>query len=92
MPLKQNNKIGKRVKKDDFLAAKIGRTFVTPLNREFIFNYRKEGRKYIFILTYRGHNMQVKESEFNLMPIDDILKVMDKELEENNNAIDLLTS
>ena len=91
MPLKQTNQIGKRVKKDEFLTAKVGRTFVTPLNREFIFNYRKEGRKYIFILTYRGHNMQIKESEFNLSPIDEILKMMDKELDENNNVINPLT-
>jgi hypothetical protein len=90
MPLKQNNKIGKRVKKDDFLDAKVGRTFVTPLNREFIFNYRKEGRKYIFILTYRGHNMQVKESDFNLTPIDDLLMIMDNELNDKNEVIDPL--
>jgi hypothetical protein len=92
MPLKQHNQLGKVPKKNDLLNARAGKTFVTPLNREFVFNYRREGRKYIFILTYRGHNIQVKESEFNLTPIDDLLRVMDKELNDANEVIEPLAS
>ena len=36
-----------KTRKEDILNAKANKTFITPLNREYIFNYRKEGNKYI---------------------------------------------
>ena len=50
--MKQVNQIGKYTKKDDVLLAKAGRTFVTPNNKEYIFDFLKEGSKYIFIINY----------------------------------------
>lgn len=76
MPLKQNNKIGKRVKKDDFLAAKIGRTFVTQSIEYFEYKVEKcreyhEGlksgkypRQHSFSLTYA--KKELNEAEKNL--------------------------
>lgn len=76
----QVNQIGKYRKKDSVLEAKRGETFVTPENREYIFDYRKEGRKYIFTLTYRGQKIQVSETDYNTTPMDTILKTIDNEL------------
>ena len=57
-------------RKEDILNAKVNKTFVTPLNREYIFNYRKVGNKYIYIISFEGNSMQIKESDYNLNRID----------------------
>jgi hypothetical protein len=59
-----------KTRKEDILNAKANKTFITPLNREYIFNYRKEGNKYIYIISFEGNSMQIKESDFNLNKID----------------------
>ena len=78
--MKQFNQIGKYTKKDDVLQAKAGRTFVTPENRSYIFDYTKHGNKYIFIIEYKNHRMQIKESDFNRTNIDDLLTIMDNSI------------
>ena len=80
MPLKPTKQIGKQPKKDECLSAKSGKTFVTPQGREYIFNYRKEGRRYIYVLTYKGTNCQIKEADFNTTPTNTVLKAIDNEL------------
>lgn len=76
--LKPSSQIGKYTKKEEVLNAKVGRIFVTPKNNEYTFNYRKEGRKYIFIISYKGYNMQVSESDFNRTPIDTLIEILKK--------------
>lgn len=76
--MKQHNQIGKYTKKEEVLNAKAGRTFVTPKNREYTFDYRREGSKYIFILGYLGKRMQVRESDFNRQNTDDLLSLMEQ--------------
>ena len=72
----QVNQIGKYRKKEAVLDAKKNRTWVTPQNKEYQFDYRKEGRSYIFILIYNGLKMQIKESDYNKHSIDDLLNIM----------------
>jgi len=72
----QINQIGKYHRKDTLLDAKKGRTFVTPKNKEYQFDYRKEGRSYIFILIYDGKRMQIKETDYNRHSIDELLEIM----------------
>jgi len=62
-----------KTRKEDILNAKANKTFITPLNREYIFNYRKEGNKYIYIISFEGNSMQIKESDFNLIKIDSLI-------------------
>jgi hypothetical protein len=76
--MKQVNQIGKYTKKDDVLMAKVGKTFVTPKNKEYIFDFLKEGRKYIFIINYLGYRMRISESDFNNTNIDDLLCSIEK--------------
>jgi hypothetical protein len=71
--MKQVNQIGKYTKKDDVLMAKSGKTFVTPNGKEYVFDFEKEGRKYIFIINYLGYRMRIMESDFNRQNIDDLL-------------------
>jgi len=78
--MKQVNQIGKYTKKDDVLMAKAGRTFVTPNNKEYIFDFIKEGRKYIFVINYLGYKMRINESDFNRTNIDDLLCSMEKSI------------
>ena len=69
--MKQHNQIGKYIKKDEILNAKIGRTFLLPSGREYQFTeYRKEGRRYIFVITYNGYRIQIKEVDFNTVDLD----------------------
>lgn len=76
--MKQHNQIGKYTKKEDVLNAKVGRIFVTPKNNEYMFNYQKEGKKYIFIITWNGYNMKISESDFNRTPIDTLIEAIKK--------------
>ena len=62
-----------KTRKEDILNAKANKTFIIPLNREYIFNYRKEGNKYIYIISFEGNSMQIKESDFNLIKIDSLI-------------------
>lgn len=73
-------KAGEYRKKDDVLNAKVAKIFVTPNNKEYVFSYRKEGRKYIFIIEYKGHKMQVREHDFNTLPIDSLISTIEREL------------
>jgi len=75
--MKQHNQIGKYTKKEEVLNAKAGRTFVTPKNKEYVFNYRREVNKYIFIIAYNGRRMQIREGDFNKQNIDDLLSLME---------------
>ena len=81
--MKQVNQIGKYTKKDDVLMAKAGRTFVTPNNKEYIFDFTKEGRKYIFVINYLGYKMRINESDFNRTNIEDLLCSIEKTLQVN---------
>jgi hypothetical protein len=81
--MKQVNQIGKYTKKDDVLMAKAGRTFVTPNNKEYIFDFFKEGRKYIFVINYLGYKMRISESDFNRTNIDDLLCSIEKSIQVN---------
>jgi len=82
--MKQYNQIGKYVKKDEVLNAKRGRVFVTPKNRNYTFDYRKEGRKYIFIISHNGYRMQMSESDYNRNDIDTLIDVMLNEINKDN--------
>jgi hypothetical protein len=78
--MKQINQIGKYTKKENVLLAKKGKTFVTPQNRTYVFDYKKTGNKYMFIICYKGYRMQVKETDFNRSDIDDLLSVMENSI------------
>ena len=71
--MKQVNQIGKYTKKEDVLNGKKGRSFITPKNRSYIFDYEKVGNIYHFIVVYDGGRFRMKESEFNRYNIDDLL-------------------
>ena len=81
--MKQVNQIGKYTKKEDVLMAKAGKTFVTPNNKEYIFDFTKEGRKYIFVISYLGYKMRIGESDFNRADIDDLLCSIEKSIQVN---------
>lgn len=81
--MKQRNQIGKYTKKEDILNAKYGKTFVTPNNKNYVFTYRKEGKKYIFIIEYKDHKMQVTEHDFNTHSIDVLIETIERELNGN---------
>lgn len=81
--MKQVNQVGKYTKKDDVLTAKAGRTFVTPNNKKYVFDFTKEGRKYIFVINYLGYKMRISESDFNRANIDDLLCSMEKSIQVN---------
>ena len=59
-----------KTRKEDILNAKVNKTFITPLDREYIFNYRKVGNKYIYIISFENNSMQIEESDYNLNKID----------------------
>lgn len=67
-------------KKLEVLTAKQGKTFITPKNREYIFDFEKRGNKYIFIIEYKGKRMQVSEKDYNITNIDVLIDAMEKEL------------
>lgn len=81
--MKQANQVGKYTKKDNFLTAYAGKTFITPNNKEYIFDFIKEGRKYTFIINYLGYKMRINESDFNRTNIDDLLTAMEKGIKVN---------
>jgi hypothetical protein len=76
--MKQHNQIGKYTKKEETLIAKSGKTFVTPNNKSYVFSFKKHGNKYIFIIDYNGHKINIPESDFNKTNIDDLLSTMEK--------------
>jgi len=78
--MNQVSKHTKTTSKYEYFEAKKGRTFITPQNKTYVFDFRTEGRKYIIILNYMGYKMQVSESDFNLTNIDDLLNCISKEL------------
>ena len=79
--MKKVNKIGKYTLKDEVLNGKVGRTFLLPCGKEYQFKeYRKEGRRYIFVITYKGHNCQLPESDYNKINLCSFFTQMDKDL------------
>lgn len=76
----QRKEIGQYRSKQSVFEVKKGRTFVTPQNRSYQFDYRKEGAKYIIILNYKGLNMQVSEVDYNTIDTDILLQSMDNEI------------
>ncbi len=73
----------KKRTKESVFEAKKGKTFVTPGNRSYQFDYRKEWRKYIIILMYKGIYMQVSEVDYNRIDTDILLKSIDNETNFN---------
>jgi hypothetical protein len=76
----QYNQVGKYKSKQSVLDAKKNRTFITPKGRTYMFDYFKDGRKYIFTLIYKGIRMNIKESDYNLTDIDDLIDAIIKEI------------
>lgn len=76
----QKSQIGIYRKKDSVLQAKVGKIFISPQNREYIIDYEKIGRKYIFKITYKGNTMQVLEAVYNNTNIDSLLDAIEKEI------------
>jgi hypothetical protein len=70
----------KRPLKEEILIAKRNRTYVSPNNKEYSFDFKKEGRKYIYIVIYKDSKMQMNESDFNRINIDDILNTIENGL------------
>lgn len=73
----QRSEIGRKRSKQSVYDAKKGKTFVTPQNRSYQFDYRIEGRKYIVILCYNNQRMQVSEVDYNRIDTDTLLKSME---------------
>ena len=71
--MKQINQIGKYTKKQDRLDGKRGRTFITPKNRSYVFDYLKEGSKYTYIICYKDFRYQISEQEWKQNDIDGVL-------------------
>ena len=70
----QYNQIGKYRNKESVIMAKVGKDIVLPSGKTYQFtSYRKEGRAYIFVITYKGHRCQIKESDFNRMDMEAFL-------------------
>jgi len=80
--MKQVNQIGKYTKKEDVLMGKKGRTFVTPQNKEYIFDFEKIGSKYHFIIVYMGKRCRMNESDFNRIPIDNVLNSIEESIKD----------
>lgn len=72
--MKQHNQIGKYTSKEELLNAKLGRIFITPKNNNYTFSYRKEGRKYIFIIGFKEYNFELLESAYNLNEVDNLIE------------------
>lgn len=82
--MKQFNQIGKRIKKDDFLNARRGRTFVSPQNKEYQLDYEKIGRIYHIVIIYLGKRWRMNEPDFNRSNINDILNSIENSNQINN--------
>ena len=78
--MKQVNQVGKYTKKEDRLNAIKGKEFTTPQNKTYIFDFNKIGNKYTFLITYKGHTMQLKESDFNTTDTDKLLSIMERDI------------
>ena len=77
----QHNQVGKYRSKDSVLDAKVGKTIVLPSGKEYQFKeYRKEGRRYIFVITYKGNHCQILESDFNRTDMEVFLTQADIDL------------
>jgi len=80
----QANQIGKYRKKISVLTAKQGKTFVTPKNKHYIFDFEKIGNKYFIIICYLGKRWRLTEREYNLIDTDEILESIEKHINELN--------
>lgn len=76
--MKQHNQVGKKFSKDSILDAKVGRTFTSPSGKEYGFDYTKIGRKYTFVLIYKGARMQMTESQWNTSSIDQLIESIEQ--------------
>lgn len=70
----QRKEIGK---KRDWNSARVGKTFVSPLGREYTYG---EGGRGIIVIEYLGQRMQVKTREFKNTDIDSLLKAIEREV------------
>lgn len=82
--MKQHNQIGKRPKKEELLNALKDRVWISPKNREYQFDWSKIGRKYTFILCYKGIRMQLSEVDYVNTPIDQLIDAMETEIVKFN--------
>jgi len=88
--MKQHNQISKYIKKQDRLDAKKGRTFITPNNNEYTFDdYYKEGKKYIYVIGYKGTQFEVAEQDFEsfakskFLTLDHLIKMLTEPKQKN---------
>jgi len=63
--------------KDTELKAAVGKTFETRSGRKWVFDYTKQGRKYIYKIKYKGHVMQIPESDFRKQSIEHLLDLIE---------------
>jgi hypothetical protein len=70
----QRKEIGK---KRDWNSARVGKTFVSPLGREYTYG---EGGRGIIVIEYLGQRMQVKTRDFKNTDIDSLLKAIEREV------------
>lgn len=83
----QHNQVGKYRKKDEVLDAKIGRTFVLPSGKKYVFEkYEKIGQKYIFTISYKGNKCQFKEVDYNTIDMELFLCNMEEEIQKINSG------
>lgn len=83
--MKQYNQIGKYTKKEVVLNAKKGRTFVTPMGKEYQFDYERVSKNsYHFIILYKDKRWRMKESEFNRSDIDSLLISIENHIKKWN--------
>lgn len=70
----QRKEIGE---KRDWNSAKVGKTFVSPLGREYSY---KESTKGHAVIEYLGQEIKVAVRKYKEMPIDQILKEVEQEM------------
>jgi len=67
---------GRKTRKEDVLNATAGKNYISPKGREYTFDYRKEGRRYIMIFIYDGFKMQMSEGDFNTTNPDELIDII----------------
>lgn len=80
----QASEVGKRRSKLSVMEAKKGRSFMTPQNRSYVFDFEKIGNKYMVILIYKEQRMRVSEVDYNRTNTDVLLSAIDKEINNKN--------
>ena len=67
--------------KEEIFNSKKGKKLVSPKGKTYDLDWIKEGNKYIFKITLKGHTMKMPESDFTRFSIDDILDMMIRDME-----------